>query len=92
MCCLHLFLFQRIVFSGIAAKLFSKCTGETAGAAETYHVSDLCHGILAALYQREAFVRTIFFQISGNGFSGHFFEKAAADLPGQVHLLCQTLK
>ena len=85
-------LFQGSVFSGIAAKLPAKRARKTAGVAEAHHIRDLRHGILAALYQRKAFVCAVFLQISGYGFARHFFEQAAADLPGEMHLVRKGLK
>ena len=75
---------KRIVFTGIASKLSAECPGKTAGVAEACHICNLDHRILAALNQRQTLVYTIFFQIAGNCFAGHFFEQAAADLFGPV--------
>ena len=76
---LNLSMFHRIIFSRIASKSLTKCTGKTAWITESHHFCDLCHRILSTLHQRKAFVDTVFFQISGDSFACHFFEKAAAD-------------
>ena len=83
---------KRIVFTGIASELSAKCPGKTAGVAEACHICNLDYRILAALNQRQTLVDTIFFQIAGNCFAGHFFEQAAADLSGQMNLVCQFLQ
>ena len=75
---LNLSMFHRIIFSRIASKSLTKCTGKTAWITESHHFCDLYHRILSTLHQRKAFVDTVFFQISGDSFACHFFEKAAA--------------
>ena len=86
---LALLLLKRIVFTGIASELSAECPGKTAGVAEACHICNLDHRILTALNQRQTLVDTIFFQIAGNCLVGHFFEQAAADLSGQMNLVCQ---
>ena len=66
-------------FARVASESSAKCTGKAAGIAESDDFCYLSHGILAALYQVQAFIGTVFFQITGDRFSGHFFEKTAAD-------------
>ena len=88
---LALLQLKRIVFTGIASELSAECPGKTAGVAEACHICNLDHRILAALNQRQTLVDTIFFQIAGNCLAGHFFEQAAADLSGQMNLVCQFL-
>ena len=39
----------------------------------------------------EALFRPVFFQIGSDGFARHFFEKTAADLSGQMHMICKLL-
>ena len=81
-----------MILSRIAAESFAEGAGEAAGVAEACQVCDLGHGILPALYQGEAFVDAVFFEVSGDCFSGHFFEEAAADFSLQVNLVSQFLK
>ena len=75
----------------IAPEILSECTCESAGITETDHFRNLSHGILPALYQGEALFRPVFFQISGNCFSCHFFEQTAAHFSGHVYLICCLL-
>ncbi len=42
---------KRIVFAGIAAKLFAECLSKPAGIAESCHICNLDHRVLTALYQ-----------------------------------------
>ena len=48
---LNLSMFHRIIFSRIASKSLTKCTGKTAWITESHHFCDLCHRILSTLHQ-----------------------------------------
>ena len=83
---------SRIVFSGITAELLPEGGGKTAGVAETHQICDLCHGVLAAFDERQAFGRTVFLEILRHRLSCHFPEETAADLAGQMHLLTKLFE
>ena len=75
----------------LSQEILAESDGKTACIAEACQGSNLSHGILPALYQGEALFRPVFFQIGSDGFARHFFEKTAADLSGQMHMICKLL-
>ena len=56
----------------------------------TYQIINLST-LLCRMGEHVFALYTIFFQIAGNCLAGHFFEQAAADLSGQMNLVCQFL-